>query len=45
MKLIIIGASLAGVSLAANVKGYDVTLISKEKVLPYYRMRLGEVLQ
>lgn len=44
MKLIIIGASLAGVSLAANVKGYDVTLISKEKVLPYYRMRLGEVL-
>lgn len=45
MKLVIVGAGIAGVNLASSVKGWDVTIISKEDVLPYYRMRLGELFQ
>lgn len=45
MKLVIVGAGIAGVNLASSVKGWEVTIISKEDVLPYYRMRLGELFQ
>ena len=43
-KAVIIGGGIAGVQAAATLKDMSVTLISEEEFLPYYRMRIEEVL-
>ncbi len=43
-KAVIIGGGIAGVQAAVTLKGMSVTLISDEPFLPYYRMRIEEVL-
>lgn len=43
-KLVIIGAGLSGVEAASRLSSeYDVALLSEEQYLPYYRIRVGEV--
>lgn len=43
-KAVIIGGGIAGVQAASTIKGMSVTLISNEPYLPYYRMRIEEIL-
>ena len=44
-KVVIIGAGIAGVQAASSLAGSaDVALINNEEFLPYYRMRIEEVL-
>lgn len=42
-RVVILGAGIAGVQLSGMLKDMDVTLVTEEKHLPYYRMRLEEV--
>ena len=43
-RAVIIGGGIAGVQAAASIKGMKVTLITDEPYLPYYRMRIEEIL-
>lgn len=43
-RAVIIGGGIAGVQAASSLKEMDVTLISNEPFLPYYRMRIEEIL-
>lgn len=49
LRLIIIGSSIAGVSAAEAARARDpecsITLLTEDTHLPYYRQRLGEVLE
>ena len=44
-KAVVIGGGIAGVQAASRLSGMDVTLITEEEYLPYYRMRIGEILR
>ncbi len=44
IRAVIIGGGIAGAQAAATIKGMDVTIITDEPYLPYYRMRIEEVL-
>lgn len=44
-RAVIIGGGIAGVQAAASIKGMKITLITDEPYLPYYRMRIEEILQ
>ena len=43
-KAVVIGGGIAGVQAASSISGMAVTLVSNEPYLPYYRMRIEEVL-
>ena len=43
-KAVIIGGGIAGAKAASAISGMDVTLIVGEPYLPYYRMRIEEIL-
>lgn len=43
-RAVIIGGGIAGVQAASMIKDMSVTLLSNEDYLPYYRMRIEEVL-
>ena len=43
-RAVIIGGGIAGVQAATTITGMPVTLISDEPFLPYYRMRIEEIM-
>ena len=43
-KVAVIGGGIAGAQAASLLKGMDVTIIAGESYLPYYRMRIGEII-